>query len=103
MFQLVRLKSLALLDSELGDAGRRRRGYSCALLDVLDERALLIALLDRRQRYEKGRNWLSSLRRDVDALAKSAREPGARRRGPPRRTGCAKPVAPRERPRRRDR
>lgn len=108
MFQDVTLKRSAQRDSKLEDACRRPRGpnaqgfYPCALLDALDERALLIALLDRRRRYEKGRNWLRNLRRDVDALAQSSREPGGRRRSPSRRAGRATPTAPRKRPRRRE-
>lgn len=111
MFRLMTYKGIALLNTEVDTAYRRRRStnapdhYPCVLLDVLDERALLIALLDRRRRYENGRNWLRNLRRDVDALARSSREPrepSGRRRAPSLRASRAQPKAPRERPRRRE-
>jgi hypothetical protein len=82
--RFVRLENVAAIDSALEEAYRRRgtreRDASCALLEALNEGALLIALLDRRKRCEKSHDWLRRLRMEMDALAQSPTRTAGRRR-----------------------
>jgi hypothetical protein len=99
MIRIVTFDNFAKIDSQLEAAYRRRssvEGSSC-LFDALDEVGLILAILDHRRRRREGRDWLSSLRREMDALASTSPRAAARRQRSLIRANAERPSVPLDR------
>ena len=80
MLRFVTIKNVALLESQLERAWRRRCDAVCDYLEEMEDEALLKVLHDRRKRAEKSREWLRRLALEMDALSEKPLEPSTRRR-----------------------
>jgi hypothetical protein len=97
MIHIVTCDNFAAIDSRLEAAYRRRsriEGSSCPYFDALNEDGLILAILDHRRRCREGRDWLSSLRREMDALASTSPRAGARRQRSLIRANAERPGVP---------